>query len=93
MIVLTRHSGTQVAVNADLIQYLESADGTVVTLVDGTLVEVQEPVDEVIEAITAFRASILVAAGPIEAGRLRQKANIVPLRKQAPLYALKNITP
>lgn len=63
MIALTRLNGTRFAVNSDLIERIDASPDTVITLVDGTKYLVAEPLDEVIEAIRAFRASVVAASG------------------------------
>lgn len=63
MIALTRLNGTRFAVNSDLIERIDASPDTVITLVDGTKYLVAEPLDEVIEAIRAFRASVVANAG------------------------------
>lgn len=62
MIQLTRIDGTPVALNADLVERVETDEYTVVTLVEGTRYVVVEPTEVVIERMVQFRASILVAA-------------------------------
>jgi flagellar protein FlbD len=66
MIILTRLHGTSVAVNCDLIERVEAAPETVVTLVDGSRYVVSESVAEVVDKIRAFRASVVVLAGRLE---------------------------
>jgi flagellar protein FlbD len=66
MILLTRLNGPQFAVNADLIERAEATPDTVLTLVDGTKYLVEESVQEVIERVREFRASVLVTAKELE---------------------------
>jgi flagellar protein FlbD len=66
MIILTRLHGTSVAVNCDLIERIEAAPETVVTLVDGSRYVVSESVAEIVDKIRAFRASVVVLAGRLE---------------------------
>lgn len=66
MILLTRLNGVPFAVNADLIERVETVPDTVVTLVDGHKYVVTESAAEVIERILEFRASILVVADQIQ---------------------------
>ncbi len=63
MIALTRLNGTRFAVNSDLIERIDASPDTVITLVDGTKYLVAEPLDEVIDAIRAFRASVVASSG------------------------------
>ena len=60
MIWVTRLNGTEMALNSDLLEAIESTPDTVVTLVDGKRYVIQESAAEVIERIRRFRASILV---------------------------------
>jgi flagellar protein FlbD len=66
MIILTRLHGTSVAVNCDLIERVEAAPETVVTLVDGSRYVVAESVAEIVDKVRAFRASVVVLAGRLE---------------------------
>jgi len=61
MIWVTRLNGTEIVVNADLIETVESTPDTVVTLVDGKKYVVHEPAREIIERVRAYRAAILSA--------------------------------
>lgn len=63
MIALTRLNGSRFAVNSDLIERIDASPDTVITLVDGTKYLVAESLDAVIEAIRAFRASVVASAG------------------------------
>jgi flagellar protein FlbD len=78
MIALTRMSGASFAVNSDLIERVDSTPDTVVTLVDGTKCLVQESVDDVIEAVRRFRASVIASAGVL--AQSTDGATITPLR-------------
>ena len=73
MIWVTRLNGSEIVVNADLIETVESTPDTVLTLVDGKKYVVQENAADVVGRIQAFRASILrivdlPAAPPAAAG-------------------------
>ena len=59
MIWVTRLNGTEIVVNADLIEVVESTPDTVVTLVDGKKYVVHESAQDVIDRVRAFRASIV----------------------------------
>lgn len=59
MIRLTRINRTELAINADLIKFVESAPDTVITLSTGEKVVVTESVDQIIELIIEFRRMIL----------------------------------
>ena len=65
MILVTRLNGAELALNCDLIQRVEATPDTIVTLVDGTKFVVTEGVDEVIDRVRLFRASVFAAAGAL----------------------------
>ena len=60
MIWVTRLNGTEMVVNADLVESIESTPDTVLTLVDGKRYVISESAAEVVERVRRFRASILV---------------------------------
>jgi flagellar protein FlbD len=63
VIILTRlGNGMPIAVNPDLIERAEHTPDTVLTLVDGHKLVVQEPLDDVISLIRAWRASVAAEA-------------------------------
>ena len=63
VIILTRlGNGLQIAVNPDLIERAEHTPDTVITLIDGHKLVVEEPVDDVIRLIRNWRASIAAEA-------------------------------
>ena len=66
MIIVTRLHGASVAVNCDLIERVEAAPETVVTLVDGSRYVVRESVSEIVDKIRAFRASVVLLAGRLD---------------------------
>jgi flagellar protein FlbD len=73
VIILTRlGNGLQIAVNPDLIERAEHTPDTVITLVDGHKLVVEEPLDEVVTLIRTWRAS--VAAEAIALSRLAADA-------------------
>ncbi len=55
MIRLTRLSGEELVVNAELIETAEATPDTVVTLTTGRKVVVRESLDELIELVVAYR--------------------------------------
>ena len=59
VIRLTRINRTSLAINSDLIKFMESAPDTVITLVTGEKVVVTESVDQVVDLIVQFRRTIL----------------------------------
>lgn len=63
MIRLTRLSGHEFWLNADLIESMESTPDTVIVLVDGRRLVVQESPALVAQMYVSFRSAILVSAG------------------------------
>lgn len=62
MIVVSKLNKERFAVNPDLIQRIESAPDTILTLVDGTKYIVLESMAQVIELITEQRARVIARA-------------------------------
>jgi flagellar protein FlbD len=62
MIILNRLGGSQVAVNPDLIERAEPTPDTVITMVDGSKLLVAESVQEVVDSVRAWRASVAAQA-------------------------------
>jgi flagellar protein FlbD len=62
MIQLTRLNNTRLAVNSDLIKYVEQAPDTVITLLNGEKLVVRETTEQVIERVLDFRRSVLTAS-------------------------------
>ena len=62
MIQLTRLNNARLAVNCDLIKYVEEAPDTVITLLNGEKLVVRETTEQVIERVRDFRRSVLIAA-------------------------------
>ena len=71
MIILTRLDGQVVAINCDLVERVDAAVNTTITLVDGSVYTVLERVPEIIEKIREFRASIVTSARRFESGERR----------------------
>ncbi|WP_019136075.1 flagellar FlbD family protein [Cellulomonas massiliensis] len=59
MIVVTRLTGEKFGINPDLIQRVDSAPDTIVTLIDGTKYIVAEPMAEIIARINERSAQVL----------------------------------
>jgi flagellar protein FlbD len=59
MIQLTRLNKQPLAVNSDLIKFVEQAPDTVITLVTGEKIVVLEKAQEVLERVVQFRRSVL----------------------------------
>ncbi|MEZ5235890.1 MAG: flagellar FlbD family protein [Acidimicrobiia bacterium] len=62
MIAITRLDGSTLVVNADLIETIERAGDTVVTLVSGNRFVVREGVEELIAKVVGFRSMVLQEA-------------------------------
>ena len=68
MIIVHRLNGPPVALNCDLVERAEATPDTILTMVDGNKYVVMESVDEVVDAVRRFRASVLAMAHLIEMG-------------------------
>jgi flagellar protein FlbD len=73
MIQLTRLNGQLLAVNSDLIKFVERSPDTMLTLVNGEKVIVRESMEQVISRIVEFRR-ILLAGLPQAAALLAPSA-------------------
>jgi flagellar protein FlbD len=63
LIILTRLGcGLPIALNPDLIERAESTPDTVVTLVDGHKLVVEEPMEDVVALVRSWRASVAAEA-------------------------------
>jgi uncharacterized protein YlzI (FlbEa/FlbD family) len=63
MIQLTRLNNARLALNSDLIKYVEEAPDTVITLLNGEKLVVRETTSQVIERVLEFRRAIVRGAG------------------------------
>ncbi|MGA9639984.1 MAG: flagellar FlbD family protein [Terriglobales bacterium] len=59
MIQLTRLNNHPLAVNSDLIKFVEQAPDTVITLVNGEKIVVLESAQEVLERVVNFRRQVM----------------------------------
>lgn len=66
VIVVTRLNGPPFAVNPDLVQRIDSAPDTILTLVDGTKYIVQESMAQVIELVNEHRSRMIARAQDIQ---------------------------
>jgi flagellar protein FlbD len=63
VIIVTRlGNGIAVAVNPDLIERAEATPDTVITLVDGHKLVIEEPLAKVVELVRTWRASVAAEA-------------------------------
>jgi flagellar protein FlbD len=74
VIRVTRLNGERFALNPDLIERVEAHPDTVAFLVDGTKYVVKETVDEVLQEIREYRASILATSYEMDRGEFRSPA-------------------
>jgi flagellar protein FlbD len=63
VIKLTRLDNQEIAINCDLIVWIEARPDTIVRLIAGETILVRESVDDVIARIVAHRSGILHEAG------------------------------
>ncbi len=68
MIILTRLGGRQLAVNPDLIERAETTPDTVITMIDGHKLIVVEPIEDIVAAVRAWRASVAAEAWTLSHG-------------------------
>jgi flagellar protein FlbD len=73
MIVLTKINKVPIAVNSDLIQYIEETPDTVLTMTNSDKVVVTEGIEEIIAKVVYFRRHI---RGLIESEYERQRGNL-----------------
>ncbi len=59
MIRLTRLNGHPLALNSDLIKFVEQAPDTVITLVSGEKILVRESAEEILQRVVQFRRAVL----------------------------------
>lgn len=62
VIVLTRLSGTQFALNPDLLARIECTPDTVLVMLDGSQYLVKETMEQVVDAVMEYRAAIVARA-------------------------------
>lgn len=80
MITLTRLNGAAFAVNPDLIERAEMTPDTVLTLVGGTKYVIAETVEELIDRVRRYRASIIALSEQLDpTPRPERSLHVVPL--------------
>ncbi len=67
MIRVSRLDGTELVINAELIELVETTPDTVLSLTDGKKFIVREPLEEVVERVIAYRQRAYLAM-PVRAG-------------------------
>ncbi len=55
MIKVTRLNGSELVLNCDLIEFVEAAPDTIISLVTGKKIMIKETPDEVIEKVAEYR--------------------------------------
>ena len=55
MITVTKLNGTEMVLNADLIEFIEATPDTLVSLTTGRKIMVRESIDEVVRRTTEYR--------------------------------------
>jgi len=73
MIVLTKINNAPIAVNSDLIEYIEETPDTIITMTNSDKVVVQEGMTKVIEKVVRYRRLI---SGLVEAESERQLRSV-----------------
>jgi flagellar protein FlbD len=66
MITVTRLNNTTIVVNPDLIVFIEETPDTIITLLDGEKLMVQEKVSEVIRRVIEFKRCVFNSSVPLE---------------------------
>jgi flagellar protein FlbD len=87
MIQLTRLNNASLAVNCDLIKYVEEAPDTVLTLVSGEKLVVRETTEQVIERVRQFRRSILAGVPGMLSTASASNSDAFTNRPTAPVLA------
>jgi flagellar protein FlbD len=72
MIRLTRLNGSEVVLNADLIEFVETTPDTLVTLVTGKKIPVRETTEEVIQRVVSYRRATGAAGAADLFGRMQR---------------------
>ena len=84
MIVVTRLNGPPFAVNPDLVQRIDSAPDTILTLVDGTKYIVEESMYDVIELVNEHRSRMIARAQDIQRESESSRSDGRPDLRSAP---------
>ena len=82
MIIVTRLNGSEVVLNADLIETVESTPDTIVTLIGGTRYVVEESPSTIVDRIRAYSAAVLLlgdspVVDPASIDHTPQRADVV----------------
>ena len=55
MIKVTRINDSEIIINSDLIEFVESSPDTIISLIDGKKIIVKETPDEIVQKVAQFR--------------------------------------
>jgi flagellar protein FlbD len=66
MIRITRLDGSELLINADLIEFIETTPDTVLSLLNNKKMVVKEPAEEIVRRVIAYKRRIL--SGPVQFG-------------------------
>jgi uncharacterized protein YlzI (FlbEa/FlbD family) len=75
LITLSRLNGSVVAINPDLITWIDVTPDTTISLLGGDKIIVREPLDDVIASVVAFRRAVGEAARSVSEGSLKYLAD------------------
>ena len=75
MIKVTRINDTDLVINADLIEFVETTPDTIISLTTGKKVMVKESTDEIIELVAKFKATSQARAIALAAGVSRAEVD------------------
>lgn len=67
MITVTKLNGKQLVINSDLIEFVEEIPDTIITLVNGTKIMVQESSEDVIRKVAEFKRLAMGISSPSQA--------------------------
>ncbi len=59
MIKVSRLNGSELIINSDMVEFIESTPDTIITLSDGKKIIVQQTPEELVEDIIAFRQRVM----------------------------------
>lgn len=66
MIKVTRLNNSEIVINDDLIEFVESIPDTIISLTDGKKIMVKETPDEIIKRVADFRRLVAGIDSPVE---------------------------
>ncbi len=75
MIKVTRLNGSELVINADLIEFVEALPDTIISLVTGKKIMIRESTDTVIERVAEFKRLSSGRTAPEKAAPIRRNDN------------------